>query len=87
MVLTLQAVENRDLTGWGSVFGELASRWIEDIGKTQSHKFFTRATPFSFFSGVTEGAADLVMVLVVPESDSFVDYLKDVLYSSTSFAR
>lgn len=82
MVLTLQAVENHDLTGWGSVFGELAGRWIEDVGKTQSHKFFTRATPVQFFSGVTEGAADLAMVLVVvPESGSFADYLKEVLYS------
>ena len=86
MVLTLQEVENQDLTGWGSVFSELASRWIDDVGKTQSHKFFTRATPVQFFSGITEGAADLAMVLVVPESDSFADYLKDVLYSSTLFA-
>jgi autophagy-related protein 2 len=85
MVLTLQAVENHDLTGWGSVFGELASRWIEDVGKTQSHKFFTRATPVQFFSGITEGAADLAMVLVVPESGNLADYLKDVLYSSISF--
>ncbi|KAL7487047.1 hypothetical protein ACHAW6_012661 [Cyclotella cf. meneghiniana] len=86
MILNLQAVENHDLTGWGSVVSELASRWIEDICSTQSHKFFTRATPVQFFSGVTEGVADLAMVLVVPESGSFADYLKDVLSSSTSFA-
>eukprot|EP00804_Cyclotella_cryptica_P025493 CCRYP_011996-RA/>CCRYP_011996-RA protein AED:0.00 eAED:0.00 QI:4715/1/1/1/1/1/2/198/503 len=86
MVLNLQAVENHDLTGWGSVFSELASRWIEDICSTQTHKFFTRATPVQFFSGVTEGVADFAMVLVVPDSGSFADYLKDVLYSSTSFA-
>ena len=86
MVLTLQEVENRDLTGWGSVFAELASRWIDDVGKTQSHKFFTRATPVQFFSGITEGAADLAMVLVVPESGNLTEYLKDVLYSSTLFA-
>ncbi len=50
MVLNLQAVENHDLTGWGFVFSELASRWIEDICSTQPHKFFTRATPVQFFS-------------------------------------
>ncbi|KAL7512309.1 hypothetical protein ACHAXN_010012 [Cyclotella atomus] len=86
MVLTLKAVENHDLTGWGQVFGELASRWIEDVGKTQSHKFFTRATPVQFFSSVTESAAELAVVLLIPESGSFANYLKDVLYSSTSFA-
>jgi hypothetical protein len=86
MILTLKEVENHDLTGWGQVFGELASRWIEDVGKTQSHKFFTRATPVQFFSSVTESAAELAVVLLIPESGSFANYLKDVLYSSTSFA-
>lgn len=85
MVLTLQPVENHDLLGWGSVFSELSSRWIEDICATQLSKFVTRATPLQLISTLTEGVADLAMVVIVP-AGSFTDYFKNVVVGTTSFA-
>ena len=85
MVLSLQMVKMNDLTGWGPVFGELAGRWIEDICATQSHKFFTRASPFQPFSNLGDPLADLAMVLVVPEG-SMTDYFKSVIGGTANLA-
>ena len=85
MILSLQPVEMHDLTGWGSVFGELCGRWIEDIGSTQSHKFFTRASPFNPLANLGDPLVDLAMVLVVPEG-SITDYLKNVVGGTTKLA-
>ena len=62
MVLTLKPVEIRNLTGWGSVFGEIARCWIEDICATQMHKFLTKSRPFQPFSSVGSASKDLVMI-------------------------
>ena len=85
MILNLAAVENHDLTGWGSVFRELAGRWVEDICSTQAHKFFTRAAPVQLLSTLGDGVADLAMVIIVPE-DNASAYLKNVVVGTTSFA-
>ena len=85
MVLNLQPVQMNDLTGWGSVFGELASKWIEDICNTQSHKFFTRASPFQPFSNLSDPLLDLAMVLVVPEGSTSA-YLKSIIGGTTHLA-
>ena len=85
MVLNLQQVKMKDLTGWGSVFGELASKWIEDICNTQSHKFFTRASPFQPFSNLSDPLLDLAMVLVVPEGSTSA-YLKSIIGGTTHLA-
>jgi autophagy-related protein 2 len=62
MILTLKPVEIRNLTGWSSVFGEIARRWIEDICATQMHKFLTKSRPFQPFSSVGAAGKDLVMI-------------------------
>jgi len=85
MILNLQQVKMKDLTGWGSVFGELASKWIEDICNTQSHKFFTRASPFQPFSNLSDPLLDLAMVLVVPEGSTSA-YLKSIIGGTTNLA-
>ncbi|KAL7554315.1 hypothetical protein ACHAWF_017760 [Thalassiosira exigua] len=85
MILNLQPVDMQDLTGWGSVFGELAARWIEDICSTQAHKFLTRASPFQPFSNLGDPLADLAMVLVVPEGN-IADYFKGVVGGTTNLA-
>jgi len=85
MVLALQPVEMEDLTGWGSVFGELAGRWVEDICATQAHKFFTRAAPFQPLSNLGDPLADLFMVLVVPEG-GVTNYIKSIVGGTTNFA-
>ncbi|KAL7539277.1 hypothetical protein ACHAXR_010928, partial [Thalassiosira sp. AJA248-18] len=85
MILALQPVEMSDLTGWGSIFSELAGRWIEDICATQAHKFLTRASPFHPFSNLGDPLADLAMVLVVPEGN-VTDYFKGVVGGTTNFA-
>ncbi|KAL3826376.1 hypothetical protein ACHAXA_008584 [Cyclostephanos tholiformis] len=85
MILTLQSAEMQDLTGWGPVFSELASRWLEDICSTQAHKFFTRASPFQPFCNLGDPLADLVMVLVIPEGN-ITDYFRGVVGGTTNFA-
>ncbi len=85
MVINLAAVENHDLTGWGSVFSELAGKWIEDICSTQAHKFFTRAAPVQLLSTLGDGVADLALVIIVPE-DNASAYLRNVVGRTTSFA-
>jgi len=62
MVLTLKPVEIRNLTGWSSIFGEIARRWIEDICATQMHKFLTKSRPFQPISSVGAAGKDLVMI-------------------------
>jgi len=85
MIINLAAVENHDLTGWGSVFSELAGKWIEDICSTQAHKFLTRAAPIQLLSTLGDGVADLALVIIVPE-DNASAYLKNVVGGTTSFA-
>ena len=85
MIINLAAVENHDLTGWGSVFSELAGKWIEDICSTQAHKFLTRAAPVQLLSTLGDGVADLALVIIVPE-DNASAYLKNVVGGTTSFA-
>ena len=85
MIINLAAVENHDLTGWGSVFSELAGKWIEDICSTQAHKFFTRAAPVQLLSTLGDGVADLALVIIVPE-DNASAYLRNVVGGTTSFA-
>ncbi|KAL7473556.1 hypothetical protein ACHAXS_013999 [Conticribra weissflogii] len=86
MVLTLKEVENHDLSGWGSVFRELAGKWIEDICATQAHKFFTKAAPIQVFSGLGEGVADLVIIPLAVSDGNFTDYIKCLLEGTSSFA-
>jgi autophagy-related protein 2 len=85
MILRLQPVEMQALTGWGSVFRELAGRWIEDICATQAHKFFTRASPFQPFSNLGDPLYDLAMVLVLKPEGSIADYFKGIIGGTTSF--
>jgi len=85
MILNLAAVENYDLSGWGSVFSELTGKWIEDICSTQAHKFFTRAAPVQLLSTLGNEVADLAMVIIVPE-DNASAYLKNIVGGTTSFA-
>jgi autophagy-related protein 2 len=85
MILNLAAVQNYDLSGWGSVFSELAGKWVEDICSTQAHKFFTRAAPIQLLSTLGNEVADLAMVIIVPE-DNVSAYLKNVVGGTTSFA-
>ena len=85
MILALQPSEMQDLTGWGPVFSELASRWLEDICSTQAHKFLTRASPFQPFCNLGDPLADLVMVLVIPEGN-ITDYFRGVVSGATVFA-
>ena len=73
------------MTGWGSVFSELAGKWIEDICSTQAHKFFTRAAPVQLLSTLGDGVADLALVIIVPE-DNASAYLRNVVGRTTSFA-
>ena len=86
MILSLAQVEMNDLTGWGSVFGELVGHWMEDVCATQSHKFLTRAFPFQLFSYLGDPLADLAMVLIVPEGNGATDYVKGVVGGTTTFA-
>jgi len=86
MTLTLQPVKMRDLTGWGSVFSELASCWIEYVCATQSHKFLTRMTPIQPFSNLGDPLADLAVVVLIPEG-GVSDYLKGVVGGTTNFAK
>lgn len=85
MILTFQPVEMQDLTGWGSVCGELSGRWIEDVVANHSHKFLTRASLFQPFSNLGDPLADLAMVLVVPEGN-VTDYFKGVVGGTTNLA-
>ena len=62
MVLTLKLLEMKNITGWGTAFGELSCRWLEDICATQLHKFITNSSPFKPFSHVGAGAANMVII-------------------------
>ena len=85
MILTLQPTEMKDLTGWGPVFSELSSRWLEDICSTQAHKFLTRASPFQPISNLGDPLLDLAMVLIVPEGN-ITAYFRGVVSGTTIFA-
>ena len=85
MILTLQPTEMKDLTGWGPVFSELSSRWLEDICSTQAHKFLTRASPFQPISNLGDPLFDLAMVLIVPEGN-ITAYFRGVVSGTTIFA-
>ena len=62
MLLTLNPVEIKSISGWGTAFGDVARRWMEDVCATQLHKFLTKSRPFQPFTSVGAGVADLVMI-------------------------
>mmetsp|Transcript_2225 Transcript_2225/g.3206 ORF Transcript_2225/g.3206 Transcript_2225/m.3206 type:complete len:635 (+) Transcript_2225:1464-3368(+) len=64
MVLMLEEVRIRDMTGWGTVAAEVLSRWLGDICSTQMHKFLTGSAPFQPIVNLGGGMADLVIVPV-----------------------
>ena len=85
MILTLQPTEMKNLTGWGPVFSELSSRWLEDICSTQAHKFLTRSSPFQPISNLGDPLFDLAMVLIIPEGN-ITAYFRGVVSGTTIFA-
>lgn len=85
MILTFQPTEMKDLTGWGPVFSELLSRWLEDICSTQAHKFLTRASPFQPISNLGDPLFDLAMVIIIPEGN-ITAYFRGVVSGTTIFA-
>lgn len=64
MELDLKSIRLRGLTGWGSLFGEFAKLWVNDIAATQLHKFVQSAPPFQTISNLGGATADLVMLPV-----------------------
>ncbi len=62
MILRLNGVELRNLTGWGPVISELACKWLQDVSSTQMHKFLTRTTPLHPLANVGDGMKNFVLV-------------------------
>lgn len=62
MILRLNGVELRNLTGWGPVLVELACKWLQDVSSTQMHKFLTRTTPLHPFANVGDGVKNCVLI-------------------------
>jgi len=60
--LKLDALQLKNLTGWGSLFGEIFKSWIANIMATQMHKFVTSAPPINTLSNIGEGMADLILL-------------------------
>ena len=58
MLIQLKAVEMRNLTGWGSVFCEILSKWIDDVASSQIHKFVTRTSAIQPFATIGDGMKD-----------------------------
>lgn len=62
MILRLNGVDLRNLTGWGPVTSELACKWLQDVSSTQMHKFLTRTTPIHPFANVGDGMKNFVLI-------------------------
>ena len=62
MILRLNGVEMRNLTGWGAIISELACKWLQDVSSTQMHKFLTRTTPLHPFANVGDGMKNFVLI-------------------------
>merc|ERR1712157_221540 len=62
MVLNLQSVELRNLTGWISVIMELVCKWVQDVSSTQMHKFLTTTSPIRPIANVGDGVKQFVMI-------------------------
>ena len=62
MILRLNGVDLRNLTGWGPVISELACKWLQDVSSTQMHKFLTRTTPIHPFANVGDGMKNFVLI-------------------------
>jgi autophagy-related protein 2 len=62
MVLRLNALELRNLNGWGSIIGEIVHLWLQNITANQMHKFITRTSPLQPLASVGEGVKELIML-------------------------
>ena len=62
MIIQLKAVEMRNLTGWGSVFREILSKWIDDVASSQIHKFVTRTSAIQPFATIGDGMKDFLFI-------------------------
>lgn len=62
MILRLNGVELRNLTGWGAVISELACMWLQNVSSTQMHKFLTRTTPLHPIANVGDSMKKFVLI-------------------------
>ena len=62
MILRLQTVEMKNLTGWGAVISEVACKWLQDVSSTQMHKFLTRTTPLHAIANVGDSMKNFVLI-------------------------
>lgn len=62
MILRLDGVELRNLTGWGAVISELICKWLQDVSSTQMHKFLTRTTPLHPIANVGDSMKNFVLI-------------------------
>lgn len=62
MVLDFEALEMKDITGWGNLFGAMCKRWISNIAATQVHKFVGSTPPFNLINNLGGATADLVII-------------------------
>jgi len=62
MTITLGEVVVLNSDGFGPVFSDTVSSWIEEICSTQLHKFLANARPFEPFTEVGQDLTDLVIL-------------------------
>jgi autophagy-related protein 2 len=70
MVLTMNAVEMRNLTGWGSIISELVCNWLEHIVTTQMYKFITQTSPVHPISQIVGEMKNMVVIPLAEYKDS-----------------
>lgn len=62
MILRLNGVEMRNLTGWGAIISELACKWLQDVSSTQMHKFLTQTRPLHPIANVGDSVKNFVLL-------------------------
>ena len=62
MILRLNGVELRNLTGWGAIISELVCKWLQDVSSTQMHKFLTQTRPLHPISNVGDSMKNFVLL-------------------------
>ncbi len=62
MILRLNGLEMRNLTGWAAIISELACKWLQDVSSTQMHKFLTQTRPLHPIANVGDSVKNFVLL-------------------------